>query len=138
MITPPAPSASSGTVGDRCGVSKACTVTRSRCPFSSTAPVGNTSTSTPITVPGSTASWAARVNGCQVCSTSPSRRTTLEPSTARWLSTCQPPVSRSAVPSGATSSTCTESIPSFAVVEAYSRALIGPITCTGLVRGAVS
>ena len=65
-------------------------------------------------------------------------RTFLEPVTARWLSTCQPPVSRSTVPSGATSSTCTESIPSRAVVDANRRAFTGPMTRTGRVRGRVS
>src|SRR5689334_8287676 len=51
--------------------------------------------------------------------------------------TCQPPVSRLTVPSGASSSRATDSMPSPPALEAYRWALIGPWIVTDLVRGLV-
>src|SRR6478735_4599298 len=52
--------------------------------------------------------------------------------------TCQPPVRRLTVPSGATSSTATESIPLPPMLSTYRCALIGPWKRTGVVTGAES
>src|SRR6478735_827846 len=52
--------------------------------------------------------------------------------------TCQPPVRRLTVPSGATSSTATESIPLPPMLSTYRCALIGPWNRTALVTGAES
>src|SRR3954470_6857693 len=52
--------------------------------------------------------------------------------------TCQPPVRRLTVPSGATSSTATESIPLPPTLSTYRLALIGPWKRTALVTGAES